>query len=60
MVEVLDRDLNTLHRATSRNMVEWIVRNPLKCESVSVEGLMNLLSIDEYMQRYDDLDEDIG
>lgn len=59
MVEVLDRDLKVLHRASSRNAVEWIFNHPLRCESVSIEGLMDLLSIDEYMDRYDRLEEEI-
>jgi hypothetical protein len=58
MVEVLDRDLRVLHRARSRYMVDWICDHPLECESVSIEGLMDLLSIDEYMQRYENLDEE--
>lgn len=57
MVEVMDRDLNVLHETTSEKMVDWIVANPLLCETVSIEGVLDLLSIDQFMIRYDDLEE---
>lgn len=55
-VEVFDKDLNKIYKGPSEKAVEWIIMNPLGCESVTVQGVMDILSIDQYMDRYDALE----
>lgn len=59
-VEVFDKNMNTLTKGRSEQVVEWIVMNPLGCESVAVQGVMDILSIDQYMDRYDALENPPG
>lgn len=56
IVEVFDKDMNSLKKGRSEEVVEWIIMNPLGCESVTVQDLMDILSIDQYMDRYDALE----
>lgn len=55
-VEVFDKDLKKIYKGPSEKAVEWIIMNSLGCESVTVQGVMDILSIDQYMDRYDALE----
>lgn len=56
IVEVFDKNMNSLKKGRSEEVVEWIIMNPLGCESVTIQGLLDILSIDQYMDRYDALE----
>lgn len=56
IVEVLDRTLTVLFKGTDAKAVEWICANPVHPYLVYLEGLKDLMSIDDYLREWDELE----
>lgn len=54
---ILDRDLNPLFEGSSEQIMDWIMAHPLIVESVWVAGEGEPISIDEWTEWMDDVNQ---
>lgn len=51
---VLDKNLNTLFQGTDHQILDWIMDNPTKPDLVWVSGETEPISIDAWMESWDE------
>lgn len=55
--KIMDKDGVVLHEAPAREAFEWVVRNPVGPHKVKLEGTREPLTIDDWCDELDRLNE---